>query len=206
MFQILSCSRINFWRCFFYTTAIDIWSTGCVFAELILGTPIFAGESGVDQLVEIIKVLGTPTRKQIHCMNPDYKDYNKFPSIKRHPWDKLFPADTPAHVLDLIGKMLRYTPSHRILPLECLCHPFFDTLRQEHTKTDGIISHYFDFTADELETARNLGIINNLFAPEELKKLTDRYDVNKPVKPARTIHQTSESSSSKEDLPTSDDD
>jgi len=190
----------------FYTTAIDIWSTGCVFAELILGTPIFAGESGVDQLVEIIKVLGTPTRKQIHCMNPDYKDYNKFPSIKRHPWDKLFPADTPAHVLDLIGKMLRYTPSHRILPLECLCHPFFDTLRQEHTKTDGIISHYFDFTADELETARNLGIINNLFAPEELKKLTDRYDVNKPVKPARTIHQTSESSSSKEDLPTSDDD
>jgi len=48
----------------FYTTAIDIWSTGCVFAELILGTPLFAGESGVDQLVEIIKVLGTPTRSK----------------------------------------------------------------------------------------------------------------------------------------------
>jgi len=38
----------------FYTTAIDMWSTGCVMAELILGTPIFAGESGIDQLVEII--------------------------------------------------------------------------------------------------------------------------------------------------------
>uniref|UniRef100_A0A0E0C009 non-specific serine/threonine protein kinase n=1 Tax=Oryza meridionalis TaxID=40149 RepID=A0A0E0C009_9ORYZ len=39
-----------------YTTAIDIWSAGCVLAELMLGQPLFPGESGVDQLVEIIKV------------------------------------------------------------------------------------------------------------------------------------------------------
>jgi glycogen synthase kinase 3 beta len=183
----------------FYTTAIDIWSTGCVLAELILGTPIFAGESGIDQLVEIIKVLGTPTRKQIHSMNPDYRDYNKFPSIKRHPWEKLFPADTPATVLDLMAKMLRYTPSHRILPLESLCHPFFDSLKQEHTKPGGPISPYFDFTAEELESARSLGVIHNLFPPEELKKLSDRYDINKPHKPPRTLHKTSDSSSSEDE-------
>jgi glycogen synthase kinase 3 beta len=45
-----------------YTQAIDIWSAGCVIAELYLGEPLFQGENGVDQLVEIIKVLGTPTR------------------------------------------------------------------------------------------------------------------------------------------------
>ncbi|KAI9086435.1 hypothetical protein K1719_031519 [Acacia pycnantha] len=39
-----------------YTTAIDMWSVGCVLAELLLGQPLFPGESGVDQLVEIIKV------------------------------------------------------------------------------------------------------------------------------------------------------
>jgi serine/threonine protein kinase len=39
-----------------YTTAIDVWSAGCVFAELLTGSPIFPGASGVDQLVEIIKV------------------------------------------------------------------------------------------------------------------------------------------------------
>jgi glycogen synthase kinase 3 beta len=190
----------------FYTTAIDIWSTGCVFAELILGTPLFAGESGVDQLVEIIKVLGTPTRKQIHRMNPDYRDYNKFPLIKRHPWEKLFPSDTPSHVLDLIAKMLRYTPTHRILPLESLCHPFFDSLRQEHNiPSSPNISIYFDFSTEELETARNLGVIHNLFPPEELQKLSGRFDMNKPIKPSRTIHQTS-SSSSKEEIPSSDDD
>ena len=49
--------------------------------------PLFPGESGVDQLVEIIKVLGTPTREEIKCMNPDYTEF-KFPQIKAHPWHK----------------------------------------------------------------------------------------------------------------------
>jgi hypothetical protein len=40
-------------------------------AELMLGQPLFPGESGIDQLVEIIKVLGTPTREQIKTMNPN---------------------------------------------------------------------------------------------------------------------------------------
>ncbi|KAG8061662.1 hypothetical protein GUJ93_ZPchr0003g17922 [Zizania palustris] len=75
-----------------YTTAIDIWSAGCVLAELLTGQPLFPGESGVDQLVEIIKILGTPTREEIKCMNPNYTEF-KFPQIKAHPWHKvkLFP-------------------------------------------------------------------------------------------------------------------
>ena len=44
-----------------YNQAIDVWSVGCVIAELLVGQPLFPGESGVDQLVEIIKVLGTKT-------------------------------------------------------------------------------------------------------------------------------------------------
>ena len=61
-----------------YTTSIDVWSVGCVIAELMLGQPIFPGESGVDQLVEIIKILGTPSKEQIKAMNPEYKEY-RFP-------------------------------------------------------------------------------------------------------------------------------
>ena len=66
----------------------DVWSAGCVLAELLLGQPIFPGDSGVDQLVEIIKVLGTPTREQIREMNPNYTEF-KFPQIKAHPWSKV---------------------------------------------------------------------------------------------------------------------
>ena len=45
-----------------YSTQIDVWSSGCVIAEMFNGEPLFLGESAVDQLVEIIKVLGTPSR------------------------------------------------------------------------------------------------------------------------------------------------
>lgn len=73
---------------FFSIFLIDVWSAGCVLAELLLGQPIFPGDSGVDQLVEIIKVLGTPTREQIREMNPNYTEF-KFPQIKSHPWQKV---------------------------------------------------------------------------------------------------------------------
>ena len=66
----------------------DVWSAGCVLAELLLTQPIFPGDSGVDQLVEIIKVLGTPTRDQIRNMNPNYSEF-KFPQIRSHPWAKV---------------------------------------------------------------------------------------------------------------------
>ena len=59
-----------------------------MFAELLLGQPIFPGDSGVDQLVEIIKVLGTPTKEQIRQMNSNYTEF-KFPQIKAHPWNKV---------------------------------------------------------------------------------------------------------------------
>lgn len=99
-------------------------------AELLLTQPIFAGESGLDQLVEIIKVLGTPTREHIKAMNPEYKDYKQFPSIQPHPWNRVFSEDTPELAMDLVSKMLVYTPTARALPLQVCAHPFFDELRE----------------------------------------------------------------------------
>lgn len=93
-----------------------MWSVGCVIAELMLRQPIFPGESGVDQLVEIIKVLGTPTREQIFSMNPDYKEY-KFPQIKPMAWDKVFRSKTPKDAIDYVSKLLVYDPLVRPTPL-----------------------------------------------------------------------------------------
>ena len=70
-------------------------------AELMLGQPLFPGESGIDQLVEIIKVLGTPTREQIKTMNPNYMEH-KFPQIKPHPFSKVC-RSTPKHQSEIIG-------------------------------------------------------------------------------------------------------
>ncbi|EDW99216.1 putative glycogen synthase kinase-3 homolog [Drosophila yakuba] len=113
-----------------YTTKIDMWSAGCVMAELLLGQLIFPGDSGVDQIVEIVKVMGTPTSEQLHDMNPHYKQF-KLPQLKPHPWSKVFRIRTPAEAIDLVSKMLIYSPNARVSPLMGCAHPFFDELRQD---------------------------------------------------------------------------
>lgn len=146
-----------------YTPKIDVWSTGCVMAELMLGQPLFPGESGIDQLVEIIKVLGTPTREQIRTMNPNYMEH-KFPQIKPHPFSKVFRKASP-EAIDLISKLLEYTPTQRLSAVEAMCHPFFDELRDPNTKlpdsrnVNGPVRDLpplFDFTIHELSVAPEL--------------------------------------------------
>ncbi|CAK9254689.1 unnamed protein product [Sphagnum jensenii] len=137
-----------------YTTAIDIWSVGCVMAELLLGQPLFPGESGVDQLVEIIKVLGTPTREEIKCMNPNYTEF-KFPQIKSHPWQKVFHKRMPPEAVDLVSQLLQYSPNLRCTALEACIHPFFDELRDPncHLPNGRPLPPLFNFKPQELNGA-----------------------------------------------------
>mmetsp|Transcript_130516 Transcript_130516/g.237333 ORF Transcript_130516/g.237333 Transcript_130516/m.237333 type:complete len:384 (+) Transcript_130516:98-1249(+) len=135
-----------------YTTVIDIWSLACVTAELILGQPIFPGESGVDQLVEIIKVLGTPTREELMAMNPNYTEF-KFPQIKPHPWHKVFRSRTSPEAIDFISKLLQYDPKTRPSGLAATMMPFFDELRVPETKissSKALPEHLFVFSKEEL--------------------------------------------------------
>nr|XP_026493942.1 glycogen synthase kinase-3 beta-like isoform X1 [Vanessa tameamea] len=134
-----------------YTTKIDVWSAGCVVAELLLGQPIFPGDSGVDQLVEIIKVLGTPTREQIREMNPNYTEF-KFPQIKSHPWAKVFRACTPPDAISLVSRLLEYTPGARLSPLQACAHSFFDELREPNARLPNgrPLPPLFNFTEYEL--------------------------------------------------------
>mmetsp|Transcript_31535 Transcript_31535/g.63636 ORF Transcript_31535/g.63636 Transcript_31535/m.63636 type:complete len:455 (-) Transcript_31535:456-1820(-) len=140
-----------------YSTAIDIWSEGCVGAELLLGQPLFPGDSGVDQLVEIIKVLGTPTREEISAMNSNYTEF-KFPQIKACQWRKVFRSKTPEDAMDFIGGTLAYAPERRIKPLEGCGHAFFDELREEGTRlpNGNGLPPLFDFTSHELASSPEL--------------------------------------------------
>ncbi|WCJ23157.1 shaggy-like protein kinase 32 [Euphorbia peplus] len=134
-----------------YTTAIDMWSAGCVLAELLLGPPMFPGESGVEQLVEIIKVLGTPTREEIKCMNPNYTEF-KFPQIKAHPWHKIFHKRVPVEAVDLVSRLLQYSPDLRYTALDACAHPFFNDLRDPNAclPNGRELPPLFNFTAQEL--------------------------------------------------------
>jgi glycogen synthase kinase 3 beta len=133
-----------------YTTAIDLWSAGCVIAEFFLNRPLFPGESGVDQLVEIIKLLGTPNREQLTRMNPNYTLY-KFPHIKVTPLHKVF-KNTPPEAIDLIRRLCCYEPDLRPTAFAALSHPFFDELRA----SSGMVPQLFDWTTDELSAYSDL--------------------------------------------------
>ncbi len=147
-----------------YTCYIDVWSSGCVFAELLLGQPIFPGESGVDQLVEIIKVLGTPSREQIRQMNPNYQEF-RFPQIKAHPWHKVFRNRTPPMAIDLVCRLLDYTPATRLTPLEACAHTFFDELRDPDTRLpNGPLPPLFNFSQlGLLEEKKNFFEMKKIF-------------------------------------------
>lgn len=160
-----------------YTCNIDIWSAGCVLAELLLGQPIFPGDSGVDQLVEIIKVLGTPTREQIRQMNPNYQEF-KFPQIRAHPWNKVFRPRTPPEAIHLTSKLLEYTPTSRITPLEACAHAFFDELREPNIKLPNgkDLPPLFNLTPHELSIAPHLN--SRLIPSHYQSNQTDTNDTN----------------------------
>ncbi|RZF35597.1 hypothetical protein LSTR_LSTR005125 [Laodelphax striatellus] len=151
-----------------YTTKIDVWSAGCVLAELLLGQPIFPGDSGVDQLVEIIKVLGTPTREQIRDMNPNYTEF-KFPQIKAHPWQKVFRTRTPMEAIELVSRLLEYTPHARITPLQACANVFFDELREPVTRLPNgrALPPLFNFTELELSIQPSL---NSVLIPAHIQQ------------------------------------
>lgn len=153
-----------------YTNAIDVWSVGCVIAEMILGTPLFQGESSVDQIVEIIKLLGTPTKKQIYEMNPEYRQY-KFPVIRCFTLREVFQKydELGDDFFDLMQSIFVYEPSKRITPIEAMIHPFFDSLREKGQFDDNIYQILFDFSQEEIENEHN-GYINNKLIPSWYSK------------------------------------
>ena len=125
-----------------YTSQIDVWSMGCVISELILGRPMFPGATTSDQLVEIIRILGTPTKEDICSMNPQFQEH-KFPDIKPVPFEKIFKNRTiPDHFIDLISKILVYNPEKRITAETALKHPYFDEIRKIEKNKEGKYGDY----------------------------------------------------------------
>lgn len=109
----------------YYTSSIDVWSIGCIIGELLNKSPLFPGETDIEQLAIVLRYLGTPTSETW----PDLSmlpDYNKitFPYHKGVPWENTF-EDTEPEVIDLIGKILIYNSSKRLTAKEALSHVYF---------------------------------------------------------------------------------
>ncbi|KAH9888823.1 kinase-like domain-containing protein [Cubamyces lactineus] len=108
-----------------YNTAIDVWSIGCIMAELLMGKPLFKGKDYVDQLNKILDVLGSPDDRVVsRIASPKAQAYiRSLPFKKQVPFEKLIPTADP-QAIDLITKLLKFDPSQRITVVEALEHPW----------------------------------------------------------------------------------
>lgn len=108
-----------------YSTSVDIWSVGCIFAELVNRKPLFAGASEEDQLDKIFKIRGTPTTDEWPDMAelPLYKD--DFPIYDAKSLLDIVP-ELNEEGLDLLDQMLKCDPSQRISAADALKHPFLE--------------------------------------------------------------------------------
>ncbi|GLT99885.1 hypothetical protein SLE2022_172920 [Rubroshorea leprosula] len=112
-----------------YTPAVDIWSIGCIFAELLTGQPLFPGKNVVEELELVTDLLGTPSVETISRIRNEKA--RRFLSGMRKkepiPFSKKFPNVDPL-ALHLLERMLAFDPQDRPSAEEALTDPYFHGL------------------------------------------------------------------------------
>jgi len=153
-----------------YTFPVDLWSIGCILAEMLGCKPLFRGNSSRHQLHLILSVLGKPIPEDVSATaNPRYHDMlNKMESRKAVAWSKLYP-DAPPEALDLLNKLLAFNPDKRPTCEEALAHPYLDELRIPHDEPEHKLN--FSYVTEDLEVSeiwKQINIEARLLVDEEL--------------------------------------
>lgn len=107
-----------------YSTGVDMWSIGCIFAEMCTRKPLFPGDSEIDEIFKIFRSLGTPTEEDWPGVTsfPDFKP--SFPKWQRNYDDPLVGNLSPDGE-DLLELLLMYDPASRISAKKAIIHPYF---------------------------------------------------------------------------------
>lgn len=147
-----------------YTKSIDIWSVGCIFAELLARSPLFPGEDYIAQLRLICEKMGRPSDKNLEFVTSERakKFMLSLPHNSRQPFSVLFPKyENETEALDLLVKMLAFDPATRIDICEALAHPFLASLHNEEDEPTSDFQFDFEFEHEDLSRERVQQLIWN---------------------------------------------
>ena len=141
----------------FYTAAVDVWSTGCIFAELLTRTSFLPGTDSENQLELIIDMIGMPSKSTIEKFcgdkTPEFLKKESSESQGDTPeFEKRF-KDVDETALDLLKKMLIFDPAKRMTIDEAISHKFFNDLHWEEDEPTTHPVDAFDFDFEKYDLA-----------------------------------------------------
>lgn len=133
-----------------YTVAVDVWSAGCIFAEMLDGKPLFPGKDHVHQFSIITELLGTPPDDVIQTIVSEntLRFVQSLPRKERIPLSTRFPTVDPV-ALDLLEKMLVFDPRKRITAEEALAHPYLACYHDDNDEP--VADEQFDWSFNDAD-------------------------------------------------------
>lgn len=108
-----------------YTKAVDMWSVGCILGEMLLGKPVFAGNSTLNQVERILELIGKPSKEDIDSMQSALAKecIDQISCVKKRSFSQFFPGISE-DALDLIRNLLVFNPKHRFSAEQALKHKY----------------------------------------------------------------------------------
>jgi cyclin-dependent kinase-like len=126
-----------------YGFSVDMWAIGCIMGEISDGQPIFPGDSEVDQLYIIQKVLGplTSEHQEMFMMNPRFAGL-KFPDMSRpETLQKKYVGKLSKRALGIMKELLAMEPNDRLNSEQCMQHPYFENLDKKYNPVQPVLAH-----------------------------------------------------------------